>query len=135
MSHYGTVVKRRPQFRPDPVGASLAGGVATQPTSPDEHATNFGIVIQALGETSHKNEVFWNNGVHLHLRNGLLPQFQALTVFAGLACVLQFAIVGQIAIGQGALQALFKIQSGSWAATDAYAPISPEDTDAKGFEV
>ena len=92
-------------------------------------------LMGALSETSHRNEIFYNNGSHLHLRNGLINQFQALTVFAALAAVLQFAIVGQIAIGQGALAALFKIQTGSWAATDAYAPISPEDTDAKGFEV
>ena len=53
-----------------------------------------------------------NNGVHLHLRNGLLAQFKANTCLAALCCILQTAIVGQMFIGQGALAEVFKLRTG-----------------------
>ena len=60
-------------------------------------------LMGALSTVSHRNEIFYNNGNHMHLSNGLLPQFKANAVLAFLAVMIQAAIIGQIAIGQGAL--------------------------------
>ena len=60
-------------------------------------------LMGALSTVNHRNEIFYNNGNHLHLSNGLLPQFKANAVLAFLSVLIQAAIIGQIAIGQGAL--------------------------------
>ena len=54
-----------------------------------------------------------NNGAHLHLRHGLLPEFKALTCLAALCCMLQAAIIVQIFLGQGALSEIFKLRTGA----------------------
>ena len=70
-------------------------------------------LMGALSTVNHRNEIFYNNGNHLHLSNGLLPQFKANAVLAFLAVMIQAAIIGQIAIGQGALSEIFKLRTGS----------------------
>merc|ERR1711988_1337362 len=69
-------------------------------------------LMGSLSTVSHKDAIFYNNGNHLHLRNGLLPQFKALTCLAVLCALLQAAIIGQIAIGQGAISEIFKLRTG-----------------------
>merc|ERR1711918_309870 len=54
-------------------------------------------LMGALSTVSHRNEIFYNNGNHMHLSNVLL----------------QTAIIGQIAIGQGALSEIFKLRTGT----------------------
>ena len=70
-------------------------------------------LMGALSTVSHRNEIFYNNGNHMHLSNGLLPQFKANACLAFLAVLIQTAIIGQIAIGQGALSEIFKLRTGT----------------------
>ena len=49
-----------------------------------------------------------NNGNHLHLRNGLVAQFQALTVFAVICAALQTVCLYQLYANQHAVGAQVK---------------------------
>lgn len=64
--------------------------------------------VGSLTEVSRKESIFYNNGNHLHLRNGLVAQFQALTVFAVICAALQTVCLYQLYANQHAVGAQVK---------------------------
>merc|ERR1711988_1176038 len=68
-------------------------------------------MVGALATVSRKNEIFYNNGNHLHVRNGLVWQFKSLTVFAAMACALECAVLVQLYVHQHQIGAQAKAAS------------------------